>query len=103
MWLSPASYRVRWADCVATPAACTLAPPVQERSLIEKGGSHETMAYRPLRAAQPIGIRATIGAGDSLRLGSESPEAAAGHASRRGRRRRGQLQEAHLRLFARRL
>src|SRR5215470_17020884 len=63
---------------------------------------HETMAHRARRAALPTGICAAVGARDPVRLCAERAEAAARQASRRGRRRRPQLQETHIRLFTRR-
>jgi hypothetical protein len=61
------------------------------------------MAGRAVRAALSVGVRAAERAGNPLRLGTEPAEAAARHASRRGRRRGGELQGPHPRLFTRRL
>src|SRR6266436_906666 len=68
-----------------------------------QGGRHETLACRATRAAEPVGIRPTIAARNSLRFGREPVEASTGYASGRGCRRRRQLKGAHLRLCTRRL
>src|SRR6476660_9389422 len=108
-WLPPRCAKTRRCDCVASTLVCILEPSAGKHIVLTiplaaiKGDHHETRACRAPHAAELIGNGAAIAARNSVRLGCEPPEAAAGYASRRGGGCRRQFQGAHLRLFARRL
>src|SRR3954453_3694856 len=108
-WLSDRCAKTRRCDCVASSLVCILEPSAGKKIVLTiplaaiKGDHHETRACRAPDAAELIGNGAAIAARNSVRLGCEPPEAAAGYAPRRGGWCRRQFQGTHLRLFARRL
>src|SRR3982074_71517 len=101
-WLPHRCAKTRRCDCVASSLVCILEPSAGKKNFPHtplpaiKGDHHETRACRAPHAAELIGNGATIAARNSVRLGCEPPEAAAGYASRRGGGCRRQFQRGNL-------